>query len=732
MSRLTLYVGFVAFVLLAFIGSALAQKDTFSLVTLDPGHFHAALIQKTEYPELDSRVKVYAPPGEDLDLHLQRINNFNSRTDSPTHWQTDVYQGDDFFSKFLKDKTGDIVVISGNNRKKTDYVLESLNAGFNVYADKPMVSNAKQFKKLQKAIDIARNNNLVLLDMMTERFEVTTILQRELSRTPLVYGQQRHGSVDNPAITRESVHHYFKTVAGQTLQRPAWFFDDDQQGDGLVDVSTHLVDLIQWEAFPEEIIDYKKDLQVDSATRWSTPLTLEQFGKVTKLKTFPDYLHKNVESKSNGKILNVFSNGEINYRIRNIHARVKVSWEFQAPEGGGDSHYSIMRGSLSSLIIRQGEEEKYRPELYVEPLPGKDIEKALKQAVADLQKSYPGLSIKKTGKAWKIVIPEKYKLGHEAHFAQVTQNYLRYMSGEAIPAWEWPNILAKYYVTTQALKIAKTVKAPIIENSGVLDSNAWRSLFNGKNLHGWETYIGPLYSESKKDFDGAPIGLNRDPAGVFSVVKSGGEGVLRVSGEQFGGISTLEEFESYHLQLQFKWGEKKYAPRDEAKRDSGLLYHANGEHGVDWFFWMSSLEMQIQEGDCGDYWGLVGTAVDIKATKNTDGEYIFNPDGTALTFSHESEHDRHVKKIDNGHSEKANGEWNTLDLYVLGDSSIHVVNGVVKLATTRARRKVGDSLTPLTRGKIQIQSEGAEVYYRNIKIRGIDSFPSQLGLPAEL
>lgn len=434
---------------------AAKEKTIYKLINLDPGHFHAALVQKNTYPNVASEVKVYGPKGDDVRLHLNRIERFNSRSKNPTNWQTDVYQDDDYFEKMLSDKAGDIVVIAGNNKRKTDYILKSLQSGFNVYADKPMVANVEQFKMLQQAFDVAEEKDLLLLDIMTERYEITSILQKAFSQSPEVFGSLVVGSVDQPAITKESVHHFFKYVSGKALQRPAWVFDEIQQGDGLVDVTTHLVDLIQWEAFPDEAIDYQKDIKIENALRWPTKLTMEQFSRVTKLNKLPDYLKKNFK----GNALHVFANGEINYKIRGIHARAKVIWNYQAPEGTGDTHYSIMRGNKSNLVIRQGEEEKFIPELYVEPSNKTvEFESALAKTVSSLAHRYPGLAYSKAPKGWKIIIPQEFRVGHEAHFTQVTEAYLNYLSGVAeVPHWERPNMLAKYYLTTTALEQAKTI-----------------------------------------------------------------------------------------------------------------------------------------------------------------------------------------------------------------------------------------------------------------------------------
>ena len=423
------------------------------LITLDPGHFHAALVQKSMYPNVDAVVHVYAPDGPDVDLHLARIEGFNSRADSPTHWESVVYRGDDFLDKMIADKAGDIVVISGNNARKTDYILESLQAGFNVYADKPMATTAAQFRTLERAVALAKERRLLLLDIMTERYEITTILQREISRVPAVYGEQLAGSEAEPAVTKESVHHFYKVVAGKALQRPAWFFDAAQEGDGLVDVTTHLVDLVQWECFPGEIIDYHKDIVLGASSRWATPLTLEQFRTVTGFDSLPDYLAKNYRDG----VLQVFANGEIHYAVRGIHARIRVEWAWRAPEGGGDTHYSEMHGSRAKLVIRQGEEQGYVPELSIEPnAPGSPDAAALAQALAPVFAKYPGVGISPADGGFRVDIPDSYRVGHEAHFAQVTEAYLRYLDDGGLPDWELPDILAKYYVTTSALESATT------------------------------------------------------------------------------------------------------------------------------------------------------------------------------------------------------------------------------------------------------------------------------------
>ncbi|HMR19130.1 MAG TPA: putative oxidoreductase C-terminal domain-containing protein [Sphingobacterium sp.] len=439
-------------------GETSKTDDAFTFVTLDPGHFHAALVQKSMYPDVDSNVYVYAPDGPDLQLHLNRIEAYNIREEEPTHWKEHVYTGTDFFQKMVSEKKGNIVIMAGNNQKKTEYIYNTIDAGMNVLADKPMAINSEGFELLKSAFEKAGEKNVLLYDIMTERFEINSILQREFSLDKNLFGELEKGSLDDPAITKESVHYFYKTVSGSTLQRPPWFMDVEQEGEGIVDVTTHLVDLAQWACFPNQVLDYTKDVEMVSAKRWPTTMTLTQFGAITKHNSFPDYLRKDL---ANDTTLNVYSNGEINYKLRGVHVKVSVIWGYKAPEGTGDTHYSIMRGTRANLVIRQGAAEGFKPILYIEPVKADDtnFEEDLNTSIATIQANYPGVEVKKSETGWQVIVPEKYHVGHEAHFAQVTENYLKYLKEGKLPDWEVPNMITKYYITTSALDLAKISKA---------------------------------------------------------------------------------------------------------------------------------------------------------------------------------------------------------------------------------------------------------------------------------
>jgi len=254
----------------------------------------------------------------------------------------------------------------------------------------------------------------------------------------------------------ESVHNFYKEVSGKSLKRPGWFYDVEQQGEGIVDVATHLVDLVQWECFPDRILDYAKDIELIQAKHWTTNLDLSQFTKSTGLTAYPDFLKKDVVNDT----LKVYSNGEIVYRIKGICAKVTAIWNFEAPPDGGDTHYSIMRGTKADLIISQGAEQQFIPVLTIEIPQSVDTKKApadLEKNFPNVEKKYPGISLKKiSDRAWEVQIPQKYRNGHEAHFGQVTEKFLQYLKDKKLPGWEVPNMIAKYYTTTQALKMAKS------------------------------------------------------------------------------------------------------------------------------------------------------------------------------------------------------------------------------------------------------------------------------------
>lgn len=268
----------------------------------------------------------------------------------------------------------------------------------------------------------------------------------------------------------------------------------------------------------------------------------------------------------------------------------------------------------------------------------------------------------------------------------------------------------------------------------------WKPMLNEK-LDGWEVWIAAPHSSVKDlpadipvDAEGKrqPLGLNNDPKGVYTVKMEDGEPVLHITGEIWGGLTTKEEYSRYHFRTQFRWGEKKWEPRLDQARDNGIIYHATGKHGAAWGTWKKCLEFQVQENDMGDFFQIAGTRVDIKAVKEGDLFY-YDPAGTTMRFGEgpgvASFRAAHLR----GKFEKPHGEWNTLELYVMGRDAVHVVNGnvVLVLHNASAVDKATKEETPLTSGQIQIQSESAECYYRRMEILQIDEFPAEIKKAAE-
>ena len=215
------------------------------------------------------------------------------------------------------------------------------------------------------------------------------------------------------------------------------------------------VDMILWEAFPGQILE-KSDIQITAARHWVTDLTPAQFQKITGLDNYPSYLSK----YSDRDILKVYSNGEIDFKLKGVAAKISVTWNF-GESLPSDTHYGLMRGTLCDLFIKQGPEQDYKPALYirVNDQSGTDaFENKLKQAIHnDIEKKYPGIEVVRLSDSlWTLKIPEKYDVGHEAHFRQVTEKFLDYLQHNNMPEWEVPNMLTKYYITTEGLAMARS------------------------------------------------------------------------------------------------------------------------------------------------------------------------------------------------------------------------------------------------------------------------------------
>ncbi|XMO87769.1 DUF1080 domain-containing protein [Algibacter sp. AS12] len=265
-----------------------------------------------------------------------------------------------------------------------------------------------------------------------------------------------------------------------------------------------------------------------------------------------------------------------------------------------------------------------------------------------------------------------------------------------------------FSVNTTAQKKGKTIS--------LFDENL--TLFEKWNGVPHETIQGLPEGTYQSDnvHKGTALGLNNDLKNVFTIIKENNEPVLKITGEIYGGLTTKASYKNYHLSIYFKWGDKKWEPRLADLRDSGILYHAHGEHGSFWNTWKASLEYQVQETDLGDFIPLGGTTgkpqVEIRGTQATPRNK-YNPNS-----------DMYLEKIGYTSASKEpdapHGEWNHLEIYVVGNDAVHLVNSEVVMVVENAKKKDGSILD---QGQIQIQSEAAECYYKQFTLTGIKKFP---------
>lgn len=428
--------------------SALGLLASAGLVVVDPGHFHAALTQKLANDRVASDVRVFAPEGRELADYLKLIDSFNTRAESPTAWREKVVSGADYLERFraaaaageLADPS--VVVLAGRNDRKGDYALAAVEAGCHVLSDKPMGITPEVFAKTLKAAELAKAKGLSFADLMTERHSFRLKLQVALSQCREFYGEQDVGTPEDPAVVKESVHHFYKLVNGAPLRRPTWYYDTAKQGEGIVDVTTHMVDSIQWSLFPGARLA-PDDARVLSAKHWPTHITPEQF----RLST-------------GGEVAAPFDclcNGTFTYALKGVHCRLSVIWNFQAPEGTGDTNYSLLRGTKAEVFIRQGAAEGYRPVLYARPRRADDagFEASLRAALAKLSVTHPGLTCERAEEAglWRITYPAKYDISHEEQFVLVLNDFLDGLGKGGAPN-EIDNLIVKYRTLVEAWKLA--------------------------------------------------------------------------------------------------------------------------------------------------------------------------------------------------------------------------------------------------------------------------------------
>lgn len=256
---------------------------------------------------------------------------------------------------------------------------------------------------------------------------------------------------------------------------------------------------------------------------------------------------------------------------------------------------------------------------------------------------------------------------------------------------------------------------------GQKQKNNWKTLFNGKDVSNWDTWLRATNMTGYSDHEmigppQPPIGLNKDPLNVFTVK----DGILRISGEVWGAITTKEVYGNYHLRFVTKWGEKKYFPKDKSPRDAGLLFHCTDSFDYAFKCWMRSMEMQIQEGEIGDFFNVGGGVAEFQVKEKV--RTIYNE--TADQYDPTQPLVRHPGRVwRSGNFESRGGEWTTSEMIARHSDAVFIVNGFVVNRLFNIFRQ--DLNEQVTKGKLQFQSEGAEHFYKTIEIRPISFVQSK-------
>lgn len=418
-----------------------------TLIVLNPGHFHAGLTLRASHPRINDEVFVYAPEGPDVDNFLRMVASFNERKENPTRWNLNLRLGTDAMERLISERPGEVVIISGRNDIKMESIHRLHAEGFFVLGDKPWLTGADQLPMLKTTTA----QPPLAMDIMTERHQIATMLQQLLIGDPEVFGQFR-ASGDAPAIAFKSIHHLYKIVNNRPLIRPHWFFDTAVQGEGMMDVTTHLVDLAQWFAGEGEMLDYARDVQLQSARQWPTEVPRDIFSHITGLDDFPDAIREHVR----GDTLHYLCNAGIDYRMRGVPVRIESLWNLRIPQGGGDTHYSEARGTRATLVVDQGPDTGYLTRLSVHPSGEMPVnERALVRAIKALQKIFPGVGYRRDGTAMRIDIPDALRTGHEAHFGEVLDQFIDYIDSGEWPSALGPDLVVKYTLLARARELAQ-------------------------------------------------------------------------------------------------------------------------------------------------------------------------------------------------------------------------------------------------------------------------------------
>ena len=400
-----------------------------TLTFLEPGHFHAALTLRVRNPRVDPAVHLYATPGPERDAFVSLVRSFNSRAQDPTAWELVVHESDDPERALVDERRGTAVILAGRNRPKLGMIARLHAAGLHVLADKPWLTDSAALPDLEQVTAAWP----IAMDIMTSRHDTLARLTRLAATSEELFGGFE-GCFEEPAIDLRSTHHLLKMVNGAPLTRPAWYYDTRTQGNGLVDIQSHMTDQSQWLVGDEPGLEPGGTVELDGARLWSTPVPLDLFRASTGLDDFPDPLAARVTDR----VLDLACNGEIRYRLGGVSIRQRAEWRQREPEGGGDAYGATVRGTRATIVSRRGPETGFRPELHIAPRDaGRGFDARLDEALSGWKRELPGLSHRPSSLGREIVVPDELHTPHEAQFAMILGDFL-----DLLDSSEWPASLA--------------------------------------------------------------------------------------------------------------------------------------------------------------------------------------------------------------------------------------------------------------------------------------------------
>ncbi len=407
------------------------------LIDVAPGHFHAAEVHARMIDGVSREAHIYAPLGPELNQQLDAIAAFNARATNRTAWSLRVFAGPDYLDQFGKEPPGNIVVLSGRNSKKIDVVLSALRGGQNVLVDKPWILEAADLPKLRHALNLAQQKNLAAVDGMTLRYGLAYQVLRELVRDKAVFGDSVKGTVEEPAVRLENGHSILKFGGGKVRRRPAWFFDIAEQGEGIADVGTHLIDLALWTLFPDGL---PSDSRVVKASRMALQISGAQFEQVTGDPAWPSYLKAAVHDDA----LTYFSNNDAALEVGGVNVGVKVRWKYEGAPGEHDTYLTSYRGTRSVIQVKDG------TELSVAGAVGE----ALRVRVAAMSR---GLRVSELGpNRFRVEVPQQQE--EQEDFVRMARDIVkRIQTGRPSPGEDWERacMLLKYRLTTAAVELGR-------------------------------------------------------------------------------------------------------------------------------------------------------------------------------------------------------------------------------------------------------------------------------------